>query len=67
MEGITSFSIPSFSVNFALNTVEGETTFNASGSGHVMVPEGLTETWIWQKLRACFAPRARLRRVLHAY
>lgn len=43
MEGITSFSIPSFSVNFALNTVEGETTFNASGSGHVMVPEGLTE------------------------
>lgn len=41
MEGITSFSIPSFSVGFALNTVDGETTFNAAGSGHVMVPEGM--------------------------
>lgn len=43
MEGIRSFSIPSFTINFALNSVDGETTFNASGSGHVMVPEGVEE------------------------
>ena len=43
MEGVQSFSIPSFSINFALNSVEGETTFNAAGSGHVMVPEGIED------------------------
>jgi len=43
MEGVQSFSIPSFSVDFVLNSVDGETTFNAAGSGHVMVPEGVQE------------------------
>lgn len=41
MKGVQSFSIPSFSVNFLLNSASGETTFNVAGSGHVMVPEGI--------------------------
>ncbi|MCZ2098106.1 MAG: hypothetical protein LC121_17925 [Anaerolineae bacterium] len=41
MEGVRSFSIPSYSINFLLNSAAGETTFNVSGSGHVMVPEGI--------------------------
>lgn len=41
MQGIQSFSIPSYSVSFLLNSASGETTFNMSGSGHVMIPEGI--------------------------
>lgn len=43
MEGVQAFSIPNFSIDFVLNSVDGETTFNAAGSGHVMVPEGIQE------------------------
>jgi len=38
MEGVKSFSIPSYSISFFLNSLDGETTFNATGSGHVMLP-----------------------------
>jgi len=41
MDGVRSFSIPSYSINFVLNSASGETTFNVSGSGHLMLPEGL--------------------------